>query len=231
MSAAVPAEEPGAAGGARELADQDPLIDARTDTDGRSGSRSTAGCSRRCSVDAGRGARDRGRFADAAVLHVERPRTRGEAVIRLNTDENPHQATIGLRIEPGPTGLGAALRRPRPPASDMPLYLFGSAEAVRAAVEKHVAAGAGARPSRLGGDRLPRHPDRVRVQHVDGPPSRRGPTSTAYDYRQVTPRVVRRGARAGREPSCASRCCASSWRCRPGTRRPCNGCWADGVPS
>jgi ribosomal protection tetracycline resistance protein len=65
-------------------------------------------------------------FADAGVLHIERPRGVGTAVERLNTDSNPYQATIGLRLAPGPPGSGLTFVVDAP-AYDMPLYLFRNA--------------------------------------------------------------------------------------------------------
>ena len=103
-------------------------------------------------------------FADAAVLHVERPRRTGEAVLRLNTEENPYHATIGLRIVPGRPGSGLRFVVDAP-ARDMPLYLFNSAEGFSAAIERHVRRSLRVGLLRLGRDRLRRDPDRVRLQH------------------------------------------------------------------
>ena len=201
VTAVDPANEPALRAALAELSDQDPLIRARTDEDA-AGGRVTVSLYGRVQqeVIGSTLAEEHGievTFADAAVVHVERPRARGEAVIRLNTDENPHQATIGLRIEPGPPGSGLRFVT-EAPARDMPLYLFRSAEGFAAAVEKHV------RRTLARG----RHGWEVTdcvvtltecaYSTADGPPSRRGPTSTAYDYRKVTPRVARRAlARAG----------------------------------
>ena len=85
-----------------QLADQDPLIAARTDEDGppdRVAVRPGAAGGAR--LDAGRGVRDRGgvRRRERAARRAPARRRRGGH--RLNTDANPYQATIGLRIEPG----------------------------------------------------------------------------------------------------------------------------------
>ena len=81
-------------------------------------------------------------------------------------------------------------------ARDMPLYLFKNATAFSAAIERHVV------------DTLQRGLYGWRVTDcvvtltdcgysvADGPPSRRGPTSTSYDYRQLTPIVLRPGSAA-----------------------------------
>ncbi|HEU5485331.1 MAG TPA: translation factor GTPase family protein [Microlunatus sp.] len=181
-----------------ELSDADPLIAARTDDDGQA----TVSLYGRVQqeVIAATLAEEYGidvEFTDASVLHVERPRAIGSAVERLNTESNPYHATIGLTLEPGRPGSGLTFRT-EAPARDMPLYLFKNATAFSAAIERHVA------------DTLSKGLYGWRVTDcvvtlsecgysvADGPPSRRGPTSTAYDYRQLTPVVVRQAlARAG----------------------------------
>ena len=55
--------------------------------------------------------------------------------MRLNTEENPYHATIGLRIAPGRPGSGLRFVIDAP-ARDMPLYLFNSAEGFSAAIER-----------------------------------------------------------------------------------------------
>ena len=202
VAAVVPAREPALRAALAQLADQDPLIDAHTDADGRSVVSLYGRVQQE--VLGSTMAEEHGievRFSDAAVLHVERPRGRGEAVIRLNTDENPHQATIGLRIQPGPPGSGVRFETDAP-AKDMPLYLFGSAEAFGASVEKHVR-----RALARGGYGWAVTDCLVTLTECaystwDGPPSRRGPTSTSYDYRQVTPLVVRRALARARTVVC-----------------------------
>jgi len=80
----------------------------------------------------------------------------------------------------------------------MPLYLFKNATAFQAAIERHVS---DALAAGLYGWRVTDCVvtlDHCGYSVADGPPSRRGPTSTAYDYRQLTPIVVRQALeRAG----------------------------------
>jgi ribosomal protection tetracycline resistance protein len=185
-----------------QLADQDPLIGVRTGDDGLP----TVSLYGRVQQEVlgSTLAEDYGiavEFADAGVLHVERPRGRGEAVVRLNTEENPYQATIGLRIEPGTPGSGLLFRTDAP-AKDMPLYLFGSVEVFSAAVEKHV------RRELARGlygwqvtDALVTMTE-VAYSTADGPPSERGPTSTSLDYRKVAPVVARRALEHARTRVC-----------------------------
>lgn len=181
-----------------ELADQDPLIGVRTGDDGLP----TVSLYGRVQQEvlAATLAEEHGIpvvFADASVLHVERPRGVGAAVIRLNTDENPYHATIGLRIEPGAPGSGRRFVVAAP-AVDMPLYVFGSVAEFSASIDQHV------RRTLAHGLHGWEVTDcvvtltEVGYSVADGPPSRRGPTSTSYDYRQLTPIVARRALeRAG----------------------------------
>ena len=106
-----------------ELADQDPLINVRTGNDGLP-TVSLYGQVQQ-EVLGSTLAEEYGidvAFADAGVLHIERPRRPGAAVARLNTDTNPYHATIGLRISPGRPGSGLRFAN-RAAARDMPLYL------------------------------------------------------------------------------------------------------------
>ena len=173
-----------------QLADQDPLIDVHAGEDGLP----TVSLYGRVQQEVlgATLAEEHGievAFADASVLHVERPRGVGSAVERLNTESNPYQATIGLRIAPGPPGSGLRFVVDAP-AHDMPLYLFRSADGFAAAIEKHV------RRALARGCYGWQVTDCV-VTLVecgystwDGPPSKRGPLSTSFDYRKVTPLVV-----------------------------------------
>ena len=117
-----------------ELSDSDPLIDARSDEDGQA-IVSLYGRVQQ-EVIAATLAEEYGievEFSDASVLHVERPRTTGTAVERLNTESNPYHATVGLAIAPGRPGSGLTFVT-EAPARDMPLYLFKNAEAFTAAI-------------------------------------------------------------------------------------------------
>jgi ribosomal protection tetracycline resistance protein len=173
-----------------QLADQDPLINVHTGEDGLP----TVSLYGRVQQEVlgATLAEEHGievAFADATVLHVERPRGVGSAVQRLNTESNPYQATIGLRIAPGPPGSGLTFVTDVP-AHDMPLYLFRSAAGFATAIEKHVRR-ALAR-GRYGWQVTDCVVTMVECGYStwDGPPSKRGPLSTSFDYRKVTPLVV-----------------------------------------
>ncbi|HLV54807.1 MAG TPA: GTP-binding protein [Actinotalea caeni] len=191
VEAVRPAQRPALRAALLQLADSDPLIAARVDDDGRP----TVSLYGRVQQEvlATTLAEEHGidvAFSEAGVLHVERPRRAGEAVLRLNTEENPYQATIGLRLEPAPPGSGLRLVS-QVPARDMPLYLYKSAETFVATIERHVRQELA--HGRYGWTVTDCVVTLVEAAYsvADGPPSRRGPTSTASDYRNVTPLVAR----------------------------------------
>ena len=185
-----------------QLADQDPLIGVRTGADGLLRV-SLYGRVQQEVLNATL-AEEYGievEFADASVIHVERPRGVGEAVHRLNTDANPYHATIGLRVAPGEPGTGLTFVTAAP-AQDMPLYLFKSVDNFAGAIEKHVRR---ALEHGLYGWQVT---DCVvtltecAYSVADGPPSRRGPTSTSYDYRKLTPIVLQEALGQARTVVC-----------------------------
>jgi len=202
VEAVEPAKRPALRVALAQLADQDPLIATRLDEHGRP----TVSLYGRVQQEVlgSTLAEEHGievEFSDAIVLHVERPRGVGEAVLRLNTDENPYQATVGLRIEPGAPGSGLTFVTDVP-AKDMPLYLFHSVDAFAGSIEKHVRRelthGA------YGWEVTDCVVTLVEASYsvADGPPSKRGPTSTSFDYRKVTPIVARRALHRARTRVC-----------------------------
>lgn len=174
-----------------QLADQDPLIAARPDEDGRP----TVSLYGRVQqeVIASTLAEEHGievEFSEASVLHVERLRRIGEAVERFNTPTNPYGATIGLRLTPAAPGSGVRLDL-EVPARDLPLYLFKTVEHFTTVMAQHVGR---ALAGGLSGWEVT--DCRVTLTEAgyrsgDGPPSQRGPLPTALDYRSLTPVVVR----------------------------------------
>jgi ribosomal protection tetracycline resistance protein len=202
VEAVLAAQRPALRAALAQLADQDPLISARTDEDGRP-TLSLYGRVQQ-EVIASTLADEHGievEFSDASVLHVERPRGVGEAVVRLNTEENPYQATIGLRIAPAQPGSGLTFATDAP-AKDMPLYLFKSVEGFAAAMEKHVRRELA--HGRYGWEVTDAVVTLTEVAYstADGPPSKRGPTSTSFDFRKVAPVVARQALDRGRTVVC-----------------------------
>lgn len=199
LSAAVeavrPEDGPALRTALAQLADQDPLINVHVDAAGQP-TVSLYGRVQQEVLEATLADEYgvRARFADAAVLHIERPRGSGAAVERLNTAGNPYQATIGLRIEPAAPGSGVRFLVAAP-ARDMPLYLYGSVTRFAATIEQHVrdalAYGLAGWPVTDCVVTL----IEAGYSVADGPPSKRGPTSTARDYRKVAPVVCRQALR------------------------------------
>ena len=180
------------------MADQDPLIDARSDEDGQvvvslygrvQQEVLAATLAEEFGVQA--------EFSDASVIHVERPRGIGAAVERFNTPSNPHHATLGLRIAPGAPGSGLVFDV-AVSGTEMPLFLYRSAEGFSTVMRRHVA-------HALDHGLFGWHVTDCRVTvtdiaytSADGPPSRRGPLPSAHDFRKLTPLVLRQALlRAG----------------------------------
>lgn len=204
VTAVRPEQGPALRAALGQLADQDPLIGVYTGADGLP----TVSLYGRVQQEVlgATLAEEYGievEFADASVLHVERPRGVGEAVIRLNTDVNPYHATIGLRVAPGEPGTGLRFVT-AVPAQDMPLYLFKSLGNFAGAIEKH--ARRALKHGRYGWQVTDCVVTLTECAYsvADGPPSRRGPTSTSYDYRKLTPIVLQQAL--GR---------ARTWVCEP----------------
>lgn len=191
VEARDPAQEPALRVALSQLADQDPLIAARIDQDGRP----TVSLYGRVQqeVIASTLAEAHGievEFSEASVLHVERLRRIGSAVERFNTSTNPYGATIGLRLSPAAPGAGVVFGL-EVPLRDLPLFLFTSVEHFTHVMSEHVTT---ALSRGLFGWEVT--DCRVILTEVgytswDGPPSRRGPLPTALDYRKLTPLVLR----------------------------------------
>jgi len=128
-------------------------------------------------------------FGDTTPICVERPRRAGEALEVLHGETNPYNATIGLRIDPAADDSGVEFRLDVP-SRDVPLYVYKTREQFAAHMTEYV------RDALLEGLHGWRVVDcvvamtRCAYSVADGPPSRRGPTSTAADYRKLTPLVV-----------------------------------------
>ncbi len=191
VEAVDPAQRPALRLALAQLADQDPLIAARTDEDGRA-MVSLYGRVQQ-EVLGSTLAEEHGvqvEFSDAGVIHVERPRRTAVAVERFNTPSNPHHATLGLRITPGRPGSGLVFDV-EVLGPDMPLFLYRNADGFAAAIERHVV-----RAFEHGLFGWTVTDCRVTVTDIgytsaDGPPSRRGPLPTAQDFRRLTRLVVR----------------------------------------
>ncbi len=174
-----------------QLAEQDPLIDVRQDDTRQEISVSLYGEVQKEVIQATL-ADDFGldvEFRETTTICVERPVATGEAVEVLHAESNPFLATIGLRIEPAPFDSGIEFRLEVDPRTT-PLYLYKTLESFGEHMRQYV------RQSLQEGlfgwqvtDCLVTM-TRCTYSIPDGPPSRRGPPSTAADFRKLTPLVV-----------------------------------------
>jgi ribosomal protection tetracycline resistance protein len=195
METVVAAVHPSEDGALREalarLAEQDPLINVRADETGRNVSVSLYGEVQKQVIQATL-ATEFGidvTFRETTIICVERPVHAGEAVEFLNTDANPFQATIGLRIEPGPPGSGIEFRMGVDPYA-MPLYVYKNAGTFADYMGQYVRQALREGPFGWQVTDCVVTMTRCGYSVADGPPSRRGPTSTAADFRNLTPMVV-----------------------------------------
>ena len=232
LEASVTAVPPRARAGARAalttLADQDPLIDARTDDDGQvvvslygrvQQEVLAATLAEEYDVAAA--------FSDASVVHVERPRRVGRALERYDARQpSPRHARPPDR--PATTRVGPVLRARRGGHGDaaVPLQEPGGLRHGYGAPRRPRAR---ARTARLAGDRLPGDRDRHRL-HAGGRPTvetrsdaDRSRLPDAHDARPApgTGPGRRRGVRAGprRDPRDPDRRCE-----RGAARRGALGC-------
>jgi ribosomal protection tetracycline resistance protein len=178
-------------GALARLAEQDPLINVRVDDTGREVSVSLYGEVQKEVIQATLASEfgiDVG-FHETTTICVERPVSRGHAIEILNTDANPFQATIGLRVEPGPPGSGIEFRMRVEPQA-MPLYVYRNADMFTSAMQQYVRR---TLSEGLSGWQVT---DCVVTMVecgyslADGPPSKRGPLSTPADFRDLTPIVL-----------------------------------------
>jgi ribosomal protection tetracycline resistance protein len=177
-----------------QLAEQDPLINVRQDDTRRQISVSLYGevqkeviqatLANEFDLDV--------TFRETMPIYIERPVRTGEAIELLHAESNPFLATIGLRVEPAPDGTGIDFQL-HVDSRNIPLYLYKTVEAFTARMEQYVR-----RTLREGlfGWQVTDCIVTMTKCHYsvpDGPPSRRGPLSTAADFRKLTPLVLMRG--------------------------------------
>jgi ribosomal protection tetracycline resistance protein len=174
-----------------QLAEQDPLISVRQDDTLQELSVSLYGEVQKEVVQATL-ANDFGidvTFRETTLIYVERPIGTGEAIEILHAASNPFLATIGLRVDPAPEGLGLKFRL-QVDHRTVPTYVYKKVENFAEAMGQYVR------------QALQEGPFGWQVRDCivtmtectysvpDGPPSRRGPLSTAADFRKLTPLVL-----------------------------------------
>jgi ribosomal protection tetracycline resistance protein len=184
-----------------ELAEQDPLINVRQDGDLGELSVCLYGEIQKQIIQSML-ADDYGieaDFRETTTIYIERPQRSGEAIELLTSDANPYMATVGLSVQPGRAGSGVRFGLDVDERS-VPLYIFKSQAAFS--------------------DHMIRYVERALARGLfgwevtdcvvtvtecdyyigDGPTKPTVPMAraTSADFRDLTPRVVRRALeRAG----------------------------------
>ncbi len=131
-------------------------------------------------------------FEASTTIHIERPVGTGEAVEFIGTDPNPFLATVGLRVEPLPPGAGVAFGLDVELGS-MPLSYF---TAVEEAVRATFAAG-GLHGWRVEDCRVTMTHSGYWAKQSSGHAAfDKSMSSTARDFRELTPVVLRRALTA-----------------------------------
>jgi ribosomal protection tetracycline resistance protein len=128
-------------------------------------------------------------FSDTTPIYVERPIGVGEAIEILHAESNPYLATIGLRVDPAPDGSGVDFRLQVDPRV-VPLYVYKTVDAFTEHMDEYVREAL--REGIFGWHVTDCVVTMIRCAYSipDGPPSRRGPPSTAADFRKLTPLVL-----------------------------------------
>jgi ribosomal protection tetracycline resistance protein len=174
-----------------QLAEQDPLINVRQDGTLQEISVSLYGEVQKEVIQATL-ASDFGidvTFRETTPIYIERPIRTGEAIEILHAESNPFLATIGLRVDPAPDGSGIEFRL-QVDSRTLPLYLYKTAESFTESMGEYV------RQTFQEGLFGWQVTDcivtmtKCNYSVPDGPPSRRGPLSTAADFRKLTPLVL-----------------------------------------
>lgn len=180
-----------------QLAEQDPLIDVRQDDARQELSVSLYGEVQKEVIQATL-ASDFGldvTFRETTTICIERPAATGEAVEILHAESNPFLATIGLRIEPAQTGSGIEFRLDVD-GRTLPLFVYKTAESFTEHMSQYV--GHALEEGLCGWQVTDCIVTMTECTYSipDGPPSRRGPPSTAADFRKLTPIVAMRALEA-----------------------------------
>ncbi|HEY1484593.1 MAG TPA: translation factor GTPase family protein [Micromonosporaceae bacterium] len=131
-------------------------------------------------------------FRETTPLYIERPAGTGEAEEVLNTPDNPFHATIGLRVRPATAGITFRLDVDY---QSVPLYVYRNLDEFAGAMEQYVrdVLQEGLYGWSVTDCEVTMFSSSYSV--ADGPPSRRGPTSTAADFRKLTPLVLMQALR------------------------------------
>ena len=140
-------------------------------------------------------------FRETTPIYIERPGRTGEAVEALRAETNPFNASIGLRVDRAPAGSGVEFRVEVDHRA-APLYVYGTLENFGESVEEYVRDAL--RAGRFGWEVTDCVVTLTESMYSvpDGPPSRRGPLSTAADFRKLTPHVLAQALERARTVVC-----------------------------
>ncbi len=186
-----------------QLAEQDPLINVRLDDRRHEISVSLYGEVQKEVIESTL-ADDFGieaAFRETTPIYVERPTATGEAVELLHAESNPFNATIGLRVAAAEHGTGIAFRL-EIDHTGVPLYVYKRLENFEEAMGEYVREAL--REGLFGWQVRDCVVTLTRSNYSvpDGPPSRRGPLSTAADFRKLTPLVLMQALERARVVVC-----------------------------
>jgi len=186
-----------------QLAEQDPLINVRQDDARQEISVSLYGEVQKEVIQATL-ADEFGldvTFRETTPIYIERPIGTGEAIEILRAESNPFLATIGLVIDPAPDGSGIEFRLHVDPRT-VPLYLYKTVESFTEHMGRYVRETL--REGLFGWQVTDCVVTMTKCTYSvpDGPPSRRGPLSTAADFRKLTPLVLMQALEQARTAVC-----------------------------
>ena len=175
-----------------QLAEQDPLIDVRQDDSRHELSVSLYGEVQKEVIQATllSDFDIQATFREPTPIHIERPTGTGEAVELLHAESNSFLATIGLRVAPAAVGSGVGFGL-EVESRALPLYIYKTAESFTQHMGEYVRRALDEGVSGWQVTDCAVTLTRCAYSVPDGPPSRRGPLSTAADFRKLTPIVVR----------------------------------------
>lgn len=175
-----------------QLAEQDPLIDVRRDETTHETTVSLYGEVQKEVIQATL-ARDFGvaaTFRETTTICIERLVGAGEAVEVIGTSSNPYLATVGLRVEPAPAGAGVTIRLGVELGSMPPAFFKAVEDGVRETV-RHGVHGWEVTDCAV---TITHSGYWARQSHAHGTFDK-SMSSTAGDFRDLTPVVLRRALR------------------------------------
>ena len=186
-----------------QLAEQDPLINVRQDETSPELSVSLYGEVQKEVIQATL-ANEFGldvAFRETTPIYIERPTRIGEAIEMLRAESNPFLATIGLRVEAAPSDTGIDFRLQVDPRT-VPLYLYKTVDSFSEHMAQYVRQAL--REGVFGWQVTDCIVTMTECTYSvpDGPPSKRGPLSTAADFRKLTPLVLMQALELARPVVC-----------------------------